>query len=168
MKLRPLDEARVNLAAEWMAREENYQWLDFGLGKQILSAASLKVMMQRDIHLLMLFTADSDDTPIGLVALSNISQNFKTAMLWYALGNKAYSGQGYTTRAVSRILTMGFKEVGLGAIGAWTVEHNESSIRVLSRNRFQMIGRQRRCHYIKGHAFDRLLFDLLAVEHKEL
>jgi RimJ/RimL family protein N-acetyltransferase len=168
VQLQPLDAYSLDLVAKWMAREENYQWLDFGLGNQILTVTSLKVMMQRDIHLLKLFTADSDDTPIGLVALSNIAHSFKTATLWYALGDKTYAGQGYTTHAVSQILTLGFKELGLAAVGAWTVEHNKASIRVLMRNHFRIIGRQRRCHYIDGRPFDRILFDLLAAEHKEV
>lgn len=168
MQLHPIDSSAIQLVAAWMASKENYQWLDFGEGNQILTPVSLKIMTQRDIHLFRVFTSDFDQAPIGLVALTHIAHNFKTATLWYVLGDKRYAGQGYTTRAVSRILTMGFKELGLHAINAWAVESNEPSIRVLTRNRFQMIGRQRRCHYIGGRPFDRLLFDLCATEHEEL
>ena len=69
---------------------------------------------------------------------------------------------------MSEILTMGFKVLGLQAINAWTVESNGPSIRVLEQNQFRLIGRQRRCHYIDGFPFDRLLFDLLAEEHKAI
>lgn len=168
MQLRPIDTVALGFVAEWMAREENYQWLDFGNGNQVVTPVSLKLMTQRDIHLFKVFTSDLDGAPIGLVALSNISHNFHTATLWYVLGDKSYGGQGYTTRAVSQILTFGFSELGLQAVNAWAVEYNDPSIRVLTRNRFQMIGRQRRCHYIGGRAFDRLLFDLLSCEHKWL
>jgi RimJ/RimL family protein N-acetyltransferase len=168
MQLRPVDSSALGLVAAWMARRENYQWLDFGGGTQILSPATLKIMTQRDLHLVRTFTADTDDTPIGLVALSNIAQNFKTALLWYVLGDKRYGGQGHTTRAVSRILTQGFEALALQTVNAWAVEANEPSIKVLMRNHFQLIGRQRRCHYIDDHPFDRLLFDLLATDHKPL
>ena len=80
-----------------MAQPAIYQWHDFGNGQQILTSASLKIMRQRDVHLLRVFSADGDDVPIGLVALSNIAPCFKTATVWYVLGNKAYARQGYTT-----------------------------------------------------------------------
>lgn len=168
MKLKPVDNSALALVAAWMAQKENYQWLDFGNGQQILPPLSLKIMTQRDVHCLRLFTADSDAVPIGLVALSNINRTFKTAMLWYVLGDKNHAGQGCTTRAVSGMLTLGFTEVGLEAVNAWAVAENVASIRVLERNHFRLIGRQRNCHYIDGHPCDRLLFDLLASEHKEL
>jgi hypothetical protein len=56
MKLKPIDTSTFKLVAEWMTRKENYQWLDFGNGHQILSPVSLKIMTQRDIHLLRVFT----------------------------------------------------------------------------------------------------------------
>jgi RimJ/RimL family protein N-acetyltransferase len=169
MKLKPLvDTCEIELVAAWMAEKENYQWLDFGNGNQILTAASLKVMTQRDIHFLRIFTPDSNEEPIGLVALSNVNRRFKTATLWYILGNKSYGGRGYTSRAVSNVLTLAFNELELQAVNAWAVEQNLPSIRILERNNFQLIGRQRKCHYIDDRPCDRLLFDLLASGHKKV
>jgi asparagine synthetase B (glutamine-hydrolysing) len=37
-----------------------------------------------------------------------------------------------------------------------------------TRNGFQFVDRQRRCHIIEGRAADRLLFDLLASEYQPL
>jgi RimJ/RimL family protein N-acetyltransferase len=166
MRLKLIDGPALDLVASWMARKENYQWLDFGGGVQLLSPVNLKIITQRDSHSLRVFTSDTDDTPIGLVALSNIARNFQTASLWYVLGDKGYRGQGYTTRAVSEMLTMGFEELALEGVNAWTVESNEPSIQVLTRNHFQLVGRQRRCHWIDARPFDRLLFDVLRTDHK--
>lgn len=168
MELKPLDDPKlIETIAEWMARKENYQWLDYGNGRQILNAASLKMMAQRDIHLLRAFTADDGDEAIGVTGLSNIDRASKTAMASLCvLGDKRYAGQGYGARALSRILDLGFKELGLEAINAWVVEHNTASRRMAERVNFRYIGRQRRCHYIDGQPYDRLLFDILASEHK--
>ena len=168
MELKPLDDPKlIETIAEWMARKENYQWLDYGNGRQILNAASLKMMAQRDIHLLRAFTADDGDEAIGVTGLSNIDRASKTAMASLCvLGDKRYAGQGYGARALSRILDLGFKELGLQAINAWVVEHNTASRRMAERVNFRYIGRQRRCHYIDGQPYDRLLFDILASEHK--
>jgi RimJ/RimL family protein N-acetyltransferase len=165
MRLKPIADADIGLVAGWLAREENYQWLDFGNGHQTLTTVALKIMAQQPTHLLRLFTAGAEEKPIGLVGLSKVDRQFHTATLWYVLGDKSFSGRGYTTRAVSLVLALAFADLGLQAVNAWAVDQNTPSIRVLERNGFRYIGRQRRCHYVRGEARDRLLFDLLAAEH---
>lgn len=168
MKLKPLEGPDFSLAARWLAQKENYQWLDFGRGTQILSPVTLKVMAQRDIHIVRLFTSDEDDVPVGVVGLSDINRIFKTATIWAVLGEKSFSRKGYTTRAVSRILSEGFSRLGLNAVLAWVVDQNAPSLRVAEKTRFKFIGRQRQCHYIDDTLRDRILFDLLASEHKDI
>jgi len=168
MKLLPLDKPElIEVAVGWLAREENWKWLDFGDGTHALSAVSLKIMTQRDIHVLRVFTPDDSDTPIGLVALSDVRRQWKTAgSVWVALGPKRYAG--YACRAVSKLLTLGFGELGLEAVTAWTVVNNMASRRVIEQLNFRYVGRQRRRHWIDGRPYDRLLYDLLAPEHHEI
>ena len=166
MRLQPLDRANFGLVMSWLGQEENYQWLDFGAGAQLLQAGALQLMLHRETHCLRVFNSEPEDVPLGIVALSNVSPRFKTAMLWYVLGEKKYSGRGCTTQAVRTILQLGFGALGLHAVNAWAVSVNAPSIRVLERNNFQLIGRLRQCHYIEGRLCDRLLFDLLASEQK--
>jgi hypothetical protein len=45
---------------------------------------------------------------------------------------------------------------------------NNPSLRIGERLHYNYIGRQRQCHCIDGRLYDRLLFDLLASEHREL
>jgi RimJ/RimL family protein N-acetyltransferase len=169
MKLLPIESPEtIRLVAEWLCQPENYQWLDFGNGIQRLTAASLKIMAQRDIYFLRVFTSDMDDAPIGVVGLNNIDRNFKTAASWIVLGEKKYSGRGYPARAASKILALGFTELGLHAINAWTLDCNYPVIRMLRRLNFRPIGLQRQCHYMNGRCHDRLLFDILDSEYKEL
>jgi RimJ/RimL family protein N-acetyltransferase len=170
MELKPLnDPPLIEQIADWLSQKENYQWVDYGNGRQILSGASLRMMAQRDIHLLRAFTPDGSDEVIGVAGLSNIDRTFKTALVSLCvLGDKRYAGQGYGTRAMSRVIGLGFNDLGLESMNAWVVENNTASIRMLERINFRLIGRQRRCHYIDGRPYDRLLFDLLACEHKEL
>lgn len=165
LRLEPLDDRAIELAATWLGEEENYKWLDFGHGKQRIGALALKLMSQRDIHLLRAFTEGSGSQPIGVVALSDIARAFGTATLWYVLGEKAYARHGYTTEAVYLLLDVGFRELGLRSVQAWTVEANRASVRVLERNGFSLAGRLRQCHVVDGIPQDRLLFDLLAEEY---
>ena len=168
MKLYPLDTPELlELVAGWLARKENHQWLDFGNGRQIITPALLKIMAQRDTHFLRAFTADRDDIPIGIVGLNSVDRTFKTAMFWGAVGEKSFRNRGYSTVAGSKFLTLGFRDLGLHAINTWAVGHNQS-LRIIERLGFRFIGRQRQCHYIDGRPYDRLMFDLLASEHREL
>jgi RimJ/RimL family protein N-acetyltransferase len=164
MKLLALDTPELlELVSQWLGKEENCKWLDFGNGVQALTPAMIKIMTQRGLHVLRAFTPDTDDVPAGVVGLSNVDRTFKTASLWGVLGNKRYGGA--TTQACSRLLTLGFTDLGLSAVNAWTVETNVAGRRALERLGFTYVGRQRQCHRMDGRTYDRLLFDLLAEEH---
>lgn len=168
MKLIPLDTPElIALVARWLAEKENFEWLDFGGGRQQPTPVLVKIMAQRDTNMLRVFTADDDATPIGVVGFNNVDRQFKTATVWVVLGHKAYARQGYSVRAFSRLLTLGFRELGLVAINTWVVEGNHS-VRIPEALNFRFIGRQRQCHSIDGHRFDRVLYDILPDEHTEL
>jgi RimJ/RimL family protein N-acetyltransferase len=168
MKLLPLEGPDlIERVAGWLAQKENYQWLDFGDGRRVLTPAALKIMTQRGTHVLRVFTADDDDTPSGVIGLHNVDREFKTATLWVVLADRSRARQGYATRAVAKMLTLAFRELGLHAVNTWIVEHNDPSVALAGRSNFHFIGRQRQCHWIDGRPFDRLLFDILASEHKE-
>ena len=168
MQLLPIDTPeRLHLVASWLAEKENYQWLELGDGRQLMSVEWLTIALQRKSYALRLFTSDVDDRPIGVVALSNVNEHFKTANIWVVVGDKSYASRGHASVAASKMLTIGFKELGLEAIHTWIVEHNQS-VRMAKRLKFTLIGRQRQSHSINGHVYDRLWFDLLASEHEEI
>jgi RimJ/RimL family protein N-acetyltransferase len=165
VKLLPPDAAALGRVAGWLADVATARWLDFGDGTQTLTLPALALMAKRPAHLLRMFTPDGADEPVGLVAFSDIARTVGTARLWYVLGAREHAGRGLTTRAVSRLLGVGFAELGLVAVNAWVVDGNGASVRVLERNGFRLIGRQRRCHAMDGRRWDRLLYDLIAEEH---
>ena len=167
MQLKPLDSPPLlQLAVEWLSQKENYQWLDFGDGRQQVTPEWLKIAMQRGTLCLRVFTADVDDRPIGLVGLSSVNRNFKTAQFLIVVGDRTYARQGYATRAGLAMLSLAFRDLGLQSIHTWIVDGNHSVH--LARNlNFKPIGRQRQCHLIDGRPHDRLWFDVLATEHQE-
>jgi RimJ/RimL family protein N-acetyltransferase len=168
MKLLPLDTPEIiELVAGWLVPKENHQWLDFGDGRQPFTPTLLKIMAQRETHFMRVYTSDRDDTPIGIVGLTRVDHTFKTAMFWGVSGEKSFRNRGYSTIASSKLMTLAFRDLGLHAINTWAVEHNPS-VRIIERLGFRFLGRQRQCHYIDGRLYDRLLFDLLASEHREL
>ena len=80
---------------------------------------------------------------------------------------KSFSNRGYVSLASSKLLTLAFRDLGLHVVDTWIVDRNPS-VRSLERLNFRFIGRRRQCHIIDGRPYDRLLFDLLASEHREL
>ncbi len=167
MNMLPLDAPEIiELAAGWLAQKENYQWLDFGNGRVIVTPTLLKIMAQRDANFMRVYTAD-DGKPVGIVGLNNVDPVFGTATFWGASGEKSFRNRGYSTFASSRLLTHAFRGLGLNAINTWAVDHNPS-LRTIERLGFRFVGRQRQCHTIDGRSHDRLLFDLLASEYREL
>lgn len=168
VKLHPLDSPELlELVAGWMAQRENSQWLDCGDGRRAMTPAWLKIQTQRDDAVLRVYTADGLPEPLGVVALDDVNWTSRTARLWAVAGSKSFATRGYASWASSKLLTLAFRELGLHAINTWAVEGNPS-IRGLERLNFRFIGRQRRCHSIDGRPCDRLWFDLLASEHRDI
>src|SRR3954454_19566330 len=124
-------------------------------------------MAQGDKNCMRIFTASRDDSPIGIVALNNVDRVFRTGTLWGAAGDKSLRNWGYGTLAGSKMLTLAFRELRLLTVNTWVVDRNPS-LRTVERMGFRYAGRQRQCHFIDGRAYDRLLFDVLASEHREL
>lgn len=162
--LRPIDEGEVDLVSGWLNEARNSRWLDFGGGRQSLDPVALHLMVQRDIHHIRIYTTE-EDLPIGVIGLSDINRVFRTATIWAVLGRKDYGVRDLTVRAGREILDYGFSDLDLVAVNAWTVETNRHGKRLLERIGFKPFGRQRSCHWIDGHPYDRLWYDLLAREH---
>jgi RimJ/RimL family protein N-acetyltransferase len=154
----------LELVARWLAEPAIAKWLDFGPGRDSPSALAIQVGITRGTDVLFTFAPDQRVPPVGVVGLSKLHQRFRTATLWYALGDAQCSRQGLTTRAAAAVLRIAFDELDLEAIQAWTVEHNRASVRILEKIGFSLIGRQRRSHRVDGPPCDRLLFDVLSSE----
>ena len=167
MELRTIsDPDLVDRVAAWLADKANAQWLDFGDGSRPVTPLWVKAVARNPRHILRVFTTE-DGEPIGVVALGDVNQTFRTATLWFVLGDKRHARRGHTTRAAAEMMRFGFRELNLHAINTWTVEENPS-INVVTRLHFKAAGRQRQCHWIDGSPRDRLLFDVLASEYQEI
>src|SRR5260221_12541215 len=105
MKLLPLATSGIlDLVAGWLAQKENYQWLDFGNGRQIATPALLKIMAQREAHFLRVYTWGRDDRPIGIVGLNSVDRVSRTGTLWEVAGKKSFSNQGNVIFASANFL----------------------------------------------------------------
>lgn len=60
VRLQPLARPElIELVAGWLAEKENYQWLDFRVGRRGMTPAWLKILTQRKDVLLRVYTTDA-------------------------------------------------------------------------------------------------------------
>jgi RimJ/RimL family protein N-acetyltransferase len=162
MRIRTATDRDLATIAGWLAEPRIASWLDFGTERPLTAVALKYAIGQGSLRLYTYAPADAEgDAPIGVVGLGSIHPRFRTALLWYALGEPRSAGQGLTGRAAAEVVRIGFQELDLRAINAWVVEGNEASVRILENIGFRRIGRQRQCHRIEGRRCDRLLFDIV-------
>src|SRR5690606_14752818 len=102
--------------------------------------------------------------PLGIVVLSEIDMQSKSARIWYVLG---HSNPEYATEGINELLRIAFHQLGLSSVNAWCVADDTLSKEVLRNNHFNFIGKRRQCHLCKDKLEDKLLFDLLASEFQD-
>jgi RimJ/RimL family protein N-acetyltransferase len=165
MRVRTAADRDLETIASWLAEPPISKWLDFGTERPLTALALKYGISQGSMRLFTYAPADGEEeAPVGVVGLSDIHPRFRTALLWYALGEPSFAGQGLTGRAAKEVVRIGFQDLDLRAINAWVVVGNEASVRILENIGFRRIGRQRRCHLIEGRRRDRLLFDIVSSE----
>lgn len=97
---------------------------------------------------------------IGTIGFNAWLPKHKRAEIGYEIHPK-YWRQGYTSEAVSEVLSYGFGVMGLTRIGAIVFIENEASNKLLQKLGFQQEGTLRKYMYQDGHAYDTYIYSLL-------
>ncbi len=100
---------------------------------------------------------------IGTARISVTSAAHGSGDMGYAL-NDDFSGQGYATEAVKRLLQVGFADLGLHRVWATADVENAPSWRVMERVGMQREGLLRQDKLIRGTRRDSYLYAKLASE----
>lgn len=162
MVVRPVDQQDVPLIHEWLSVRDNIKWLEF----TEMSLLKVKFLLSKSTDVYWVFAPDRSHPPIGIVAVVDIHPVHRTAGHWAILGDKRYSGKGYSSQAASEILQYAFSELKLHSINTYVVESNVNPL--VRSSGFTYYGRQRQCHFVDGVFRDRLRYDLLSSEFKPL
>lgn len=157
--MRPLDADTVPLVAEWLANPLNYKWLDFGLGRQTLGTAALKVMQNSASHFIRVIHEEGG-RPVGIFGLHNVDNPFGNAMLWGVRARLRPPTKVRTRNVLKLVLAHGFEAHGLHSVHAWVVDRNQSSAMLMRSIGMTEMGRMRKCHLLDGVPRDRILFDI--------
>ena len=101
---------------------------------------------------------------IGAIRLFNISREHLRSEIGYWLG-KPYWGRGYMTEAVTRMLDLGFTDLGLESIHAYCFIRNPASIRVLEKVGFTQEGYIRHAVRKDGEFLDVRLLGMIREDY---
>ena len=119
-------------------------------------------MISRPRDVYRVFAPSASHAAVGIVAIVNIHPRHRHGTMWVVLGDKRYSGQGYTAQASSETLKYVFDELKLNSISSYVVDSNRNPL--VSILGFRYYGRQRECHYVDGRFRDRVWYELLSAE----
>lgn len=97
---------------------------------------------------------------IGTIGFNAWLPKHKRAEIGYEMHPK-YWRNGYTSEAVSEVLSYGFEAMGLTRIGAVVFIENEASNKLLQKIGFQQEGILRNYMYQGGDAYDTYIYSLL-------
>ena len=96
------------------------------------------------------FTICDNELPIGIVGLSNISENNKNADLFIAIGEDEYRGKGFGKESMKWILNFAFEELKLNKVNLGVFEENESAVMLYKNIGFEIEGIMKEEVYFDG------------------
>lgn len=149
-----------DLVAAWLSNPEINQWLTSEWRGKATTSVVVSLMLRNKRN--RLFLVHWNEQPVALTALADIDPADATAMIWYFLGDSAFSGKGIVSAAVTQTAVRCFRELKLESLYAWVMEDNLASAAVLQKAGFREAGRIRRATHSHGRQVDRIYFDLLA------
>jgi RimJ/RimL family protein N-acetyltransferase len=157
-----LTQLHFGLVATWLSDSETNRWLTAEWRNRAVSTTVLAIALRNPKN--RFFLIRCNDQPCGLAALANIDPADATAMVWYVLGDPAFSKRGIASEAVTELVRKSFHELKLQSLYAWIMEGNAASAKVLRNVGFREVGRIRRAVSSNGQQVDRIYFDLIAAE----
>jgi RimJ/RimL family protein N-acetyltransferase len=150
------------LVATWLSRNEINRWLTAEWRNRVVCTTVLAIALRNPKN--RFFLVRCNGLPCGLAALADIDLADATAMVWYVLGDSAFSKRGIASEAVKQLVRKSFHELKLQSLYAWIMEDNTASGKLLHNVGFRDVGRIRQAASSNGQQVDRIYFDLIAAE----
>lgn len=100
---------------------------------------------------------------VGVVTLSQIDQQKKSAQIGFWIGKKHWR-KGLTTEAVRLALKFGFTELKLDRINAWTFGSNIGSKKVMEKCGLKLEGVTQKAYFKFNEYHDKLNYSILRAE----
>src|SRR5437879_2075325 len=125
-KLQPDD---LGLVAMWLSKKEINRWLTAEWRNRVVSTTVLAIALRNPKN--RFFLVRSNGEACGLAGLADIDLADGIAMVWYFLGESAFSKRGIASEALKQLVRKSFQELKLQSLYAWTMEDNAASAKLL-------------------------------------
>jgi len=102
-----------------------------------------------------------DNTYIGNILISNISNYHKTAEISYFIGDKRYWGKGIMTTVIKMVVHIAKDSLKLNKLYAGVASENYASIKALEKNNFIKEGKRIQHLYYNSKYYDQIDYGLL-------
>lgn len=112
------------------------------------------------------FVIISDKNTVGRIGLNNINLQNKNASIGYWLTKDA-EGKGIITRSCKKLVTVGFKQLGMHRIEIRAAVNNLRSRAIPQKLNFREEGILREAELVNGTFLDLVLYSMLSEEWKE-
>jgi RimJ/RimL family protein N-acetyltransferase len=169
VELRRHDRANYPLYARWYGDEEVWR-LTSWTAEPMRQAAVERLFEDRERSSLNDSFAvhwEGEDTPVGVVSLTNISHTNFSAELSVIVGDEKDRDRGLGTEAIRILLGYAFKDAGLNRVGLSVFEFNETAIHAYEKLGFEREGRLRQAIWRDGDFQDAILMSVLAQDWRE-
>jgi RimJ/RimL family protein N-acetyltransferase len=169
VELRRHDRANYPLYARWYGDEEIWH-LTSWMSQPMQRAAVERLFEEREkssIDDSFAIHRESEDEPVGVIGLSNISEANASADLSVIVGEAEARDQGLGTEAIRLILSYAFEELGLNSVALSVFDFNEAAIHTYENLGFEREGRMREAIRRDDGFHDAILMRILAADWRE-
>ena len=169
VELRRHDRANYPLYARWYGDEEIWH-LTSWMSQPMQRAAVERLFEEREkssIDDSFAIHREDEDEPVGVIALSNISEANASADLSVIVGEAEARDQGLGTEAIRLILSYAFEELGLNSVALSVFDFNEAAIHTYENLGFEREGRMREAIRRDDGFHDAILMRILAADWRE-
>ena len=164
VELRRHERANYPLYSQWYGDEEIWR-LTSWMAEPMQRAAVERLFEDRErspIDESFAIHWEGDETPVGVISLTNISQANASADLSVIVGDEKDRDRGLGTEAIEILLGYAFDDLGLNRVGLSVFEFNEAAIHAYERLGFEREGRLRQAIRRDGDFHDVILMSFLA------
>ena len=102
------------------------------------------------------YLIESDGHRLGTVRIGPIDRRNRTSDLVCLIGNRAFAGRGYGSKAVAAASERAFDEHGIRRLHSGMYETNQASVRAYVKGGWHVEARMRGFYLVGGQAVDRI------------
>jgi len=167
IELKPLHENHAKYFFNWFQDEEVIQY-SLSIFQKLQTESQVKEWLKETVNDTKTFKQGiflkNTDCLIGYAGICDLSSTNKSGEYFIFIGDKSYWGKGVGTEVTTKVIEIGFNDLGLNRIMLTVSEPNVGGVKAYQRAGFKLEGRLRQACYRDGEFHDKLVMSVLKKE----